>query len=140
MLKDTFRELSNQALRNKDADGRRIMNNIMSKFLEVEKSGTFTGWTPSLEQDTIRSYIKSLQKAIEQLGNTPVAESYQREIAVLGEFLPKLMDEAETRALLEPLVAQSKNIGQLMGLVMKGYKDKVDPALVRKLAMELGLK
>lgn len=140
MLKDTFRDLSNQALKNKDADTRRIMNSIMAKFLEVEKSGTFTGWTESLEQDTIRSYIKSLQKAIEQLGDSPVAQAYQREIAVLSGFMPKLMDEAETRALIEPLVPQCKNMGQLMGMVMKTHKDKIDPALVRKVAMELGLK
>lgn len=140
MLKDVFRERSTQALRNKDAETRRIMNAIHSKFLEVEKSEGFAGWSERLELDTIRSYIKSLQKALEQLKSGPVHEQYVREITMLNEYLPKTLDEAGTRALLEPLVGQVKSIGQLMGLVMKEHRDQVDAVLVRKVAADLGLK
>lgn len=140
MLKDVFRERSTQALRNKDTETRRIMNAIHSKFLEVEKSEGFAGWSEVLERDTIRSYIKSLQKALEQLKQGPVYEQYVREINMLTEYLPKTLDEAGTRALLEPLVGQVKSIGQLMGLVMKEHREQVDAVLVRKVAGELGLK
>lgn len=140
MLKDTFREQSNQALKNKDVETRKVMNNIVSKFLEVEKSGTFTGWTDTLEQDTIRSYIKSLQKAMEQIKTGPIVEGYQREIDMLATYLPKQMDEAETRALVESLLPNAKGIGQLMGLVMKNHRERANPELVKRIAAELGLK
>lgn len=140
MLKDTFREQSNQALKNKDVETRKVMNNIVSKFLEVEKSGTFTGWTEALEQDTVRSYIKSLQKAIEQIKTGPVVEGYQREIDMLATYLPKQMDEAETRALVESLLPNARGMGQLMGLVMKNHRERANPELVKRIATELGLK
>ncbi len=140
MLKEKFKELSNQALREKDTETRKIMNNILAKFLELEKSGTFQAWTPQLEQDTIRSYIKALQKSLEQMKPGPVTESYQREIDVLSSFLPKALSEEETRALVVPLAENAKSIGQLLGAVMKEHRGKVDPEVVRRIGAELGLK
>lgn len=139
MLKDTFKERSIQALRAKDTDTRRIMNNILSRLLEVEKSEGFQGWTESLEQETIRGYIKSLQKAVEQLKGAPVVEGYVREIAMLETFLPGKLNEEQTRELVQPYAANAKSIGQFMGAVMKDHREKVDPGLVRKVGLELGL-
>ena len=139
MLKDTFKERSTQALKNKDTETRRIMNNILSKLLEVEKSEGFQGWTEALELDAVRAYIKSLHKALEHLKGTPVAEGYLREIAVLETFLPSKLNEEQTRVLVTPYAASSKSLGQFVGAVMKEHREKVDPVLVRKIGTELGL-
>jgi uncharacterized protein YqeY len=140
MLKDTFKEKSNEALRSKDTETRRIMNNILSKFLEVEKSGTFTGWTEALEQDTIRAYIKALQKSMEQMKGSPLTESYQREIDVLSAFLPKGLSEDEVRALVAPYAANAKGLGPFIGAVMKDHRGRIDPEMLRRIGAELGLK
>ena len=140
MLKDQFKELSNQALRSKDPDTRKVMNNILARFLEVEKSGSFTGWTPQLEQDTVRAYIKTLQKGMEQMPGGPVAESYKREIDVLSNFLPKALSEEEKRDLVAPYAANAKGLGPFIGAVMKEHRGKVDPELVKKIGMGMGLK
>lgn len=140
MLKNSFKELSNNALKNKDTETRRIMGNILAKFLEIEKSGTFSGWNEQLEQDTIRSYIKSLQKSIEQLKGSPLIEGYQKEIDVLSTFLPKALSKEETLPLLLPFLESAKSTGQLIGLVMKEHRGKVDPEIVKQIASEHGLK
>jgi len=114
------------------------MNNILSKFLEVEKSGTFTAWTPELEAETITRYIKTLQKGMEQMKEGPIMDGYKVEIAMLSEFLPKLMSEEDTRALMTPMKDNFKAMGPFVGAVMKSHKGKVDPELVRKIAAELG--
>lgn len=62
------------------------------------------------------------------------------EIEVLEEFLPKMLDEAGTRALVESIIAEKglegpRAIGQVMG-ALKGRTD-VDTGLASKIAREL---
>jgi uncharacterized protein YqeY len=64
------------------------------------------------------------------------------EIEYLSQFLPKKLGEVETRAIVtasiaEAAVSSRKQIGKVMGLIMKNHKDQVDADLVRKIAEEL---
>ena len=140
MLKEKFQAMSKDALRKKDTTTRRIMGSILSRFLETEKAGGFKGWTPQMEEDVLRAHIKALKKSVDLMPGTDLAAQYQGEIDLLGEYLPKMADEAETRAIAEPFAAKANGkIGPFMGMVLKNNKGKVDPAIVRKVGLELGL-
>ena len=57
-------------------------------------------------------------------------------------FLPKLADEATTRAWVQAAIAESdaksaKDLGRVMGAVMKAHKADVDGNLARRIASEL---
>ena len=77
--------------------------------------------------------------AVANEAHTQVLAIVHGEIDLLAVYLPQLLDEAATRAIVEPLVPECKVIGQLMGRVMKEHKGKVDPGLVRRIAAEAGL-
>lgn len=141
MLKDEFQAKTREALKARDAETRKIMGNILAKLLEVEKSEGFKGWTPELEADTVRSYIKSLQKSIEAMPGSPMAQAYEAEIAVLQAYLPQMMSLEETLAIAGPYAEKANGkLGPFMGQLLKDHKGKVDAALARKVGESLGLK
>ena len=140
MIRDDLLKQSRAALKAGDKTTRQQLSSVLGKFIEAEKASGFEEWTDAAQQEVVAKHVKSLRTAIEQMKGGAVAEAYQAEIALLAPYLPQLLDEAATRALVEPIAANAKGIGPFMGMVMKDHKGKVDPALVRKIGMELGLK
>ena len=64
------------------------------------------------------------------------------EKALIESFLPRLADEATTRAWVQAAIAESgaasaRDLGRVMGALMKAHRDDVDGQLARKLAGEL---
>jgi len=141
MIRDELKSKSIAALKAGDKGTRTALSGVLSRFLEVEKSGDFDGWTDEAERALISKYCKSLQSSLGDLGDSPLADGYRAEIALLEPYLPQMLDEAATRALVEPLLDQTGGrLGPLIGRVMKTHKGKVDPGLVRAIALEAGLK
>ena len=132
--------LLNRPLKARDSETRSRLGGILARFLEIEKSAGFDGWTEAKQQEVVAKYVKQLQASVEAMKGSAVAESYAAEIALLEPYLPKLLDEAATRELVAPLAEQARGLGQFMGLVMKSHKGKVDPRIVRAVGQELGLK
>ncbi len=88
--------------------------------------------------------VKARKDAIEQFraGGRPeaVAEE-EKQLAVLLRYLPKQLDEAETRTAIEALIAKlglssKKDMGRLMK-ELKARHDAVDGRIASKLAGEL---
>ena len=103
--------------------------------------------SPIVFQKIIGAYVKSLRKGIDELkpagerGQT-LRDKYQAEISYLEQYLPQLMDEAATKALVKKTVAdlgvsEPKDTGRVMGAIMKDHKAEVDAQLVRKLVSEM---
>ena len=139
MICEQLKAKSIAALKSGDKETRAALTGILARFLEVEKSGKFDGFTEQSERALVAAYAKSLKSALEQMGDGAVADSYRAEIALLEPFMPQLLDEAATRELVVPLAEAARNLGMFMGSVMKQHKGKVDPALVRRIGTELGL-
>lgn len=140
MLKEKFQALSKEALRNKDADTRRMMGSILSRFLETEKAPGFKGWTDDAEQEVVRAHIKALQKSVDAMPGSAVAQGYEQEIALLTGYLPRMYSEEEARAVAAPYAEKANGrLGPFMGMVLKDHKGMIDPGLLRKIGQELGL-
>ena len=92
------------------------------------------------------SVSKRMQKVLpeyEAMGERGAAmvEKLAWEIEYLSRWLPSLMDEAATRALvaevIEELGAEGSGAkGQVMGRLMKGHKDELDGSLVNRIVGE----
>ena len=81
-------------------------------------------------------------EAFEGAGRTEQAAAEKAELAVIMTFLPSLADEATTRAWVQNAIAESgaktaKDLGRVMGAVMKAHKADVDGNLARRIASEL---
>ena len=140
MIRDELTKKSREALKAGDKETRQRLTSVLGKFTEAEKSKGFEGWNDQAEQEVVARHVKSLKTAIEQMKSGDVVEAYRAEIALLEPYLPQLLDEAATRALVEPIAANARALGQFMGMVMKQHKGEVDPQLVRKIGMDLGLR
>ncbi len=81
-------------------------------------------------------------EAFENAGRAEQAAAEKAELQVILTFLPSLADEATTRAWVQTAIAESgaktaKDLGRVMGAVMKAHKADVDGNLVRRIASEL---
>ena len=81
-------------------------------------------------------------EAFEAAGRTEQAAAEKAELEVILSFLPSLADEATTRAWVRTAIEESgaksaKDLGRVMGAVMKTHKADIDGNLARKIASEL---
>ena len=133
------------AMKAKDAARLAALRNIRAAFLvEMKKDGAET-----LDDATaiavLRRLAKQRQESIEAFEQAKRPERVAEERAELGvveEFLPRLADEATTRAWVAEAIAASgassaKELGKVMGALMKAHKGDVDGDLARRIAAEL---
>lgn len=114
---------------------------------EIQKREVALGrdLTPEEQLDACAKSVKTRQESIEQFdkaGRKDLADKERAEMAVLQRYLPKVKDEAETRALVQALIGElkltaKKDVGVLMKAVMAKHKGEVDGKLVQKFAGEL---
>jgi len=144
-LLDEVSSQMKQALRARQSVRLAALRSIRAAFLnEMKKDGSET-----LSDEVCVALLRRLEKqrgesieAFEQAGREERAATEREELAVIQEFLPSLADEATTRAWVEAAIAATgasgaKELGKVMGAVMKEHKGEVDGNLTRSLAAEL---
>lgn len=81
---------------------------------------------------------RDAEQQFRDAGRDDLAEKEQAEAAVLAEYQPKQMTEAELTALIDQAIADSgaagmKDMGKVMGLVKSKAEGKADMGMVSKL-------
>lgn len=142
MIAEQLNQELKQAMRAKDQRTLGVIRMVKSRMTERKTSKGFKGIEDdALWLDVIGAYCKMQKKALVQyqgLGDAGVeqVEELTWEIEWLDRFLPKVADEAQTRAWVEEALAslggaEKARMGQVMGAVMKTHKGQVDAGLVR---------
>jgi uncharacterized protein YqeY len=144
-LVETATAQMKDAMKAKDAPRLAALRNIRAAFLtEMKKDGSET-LDDAVAIAVLRKLAKQRQESIDAFtqANRPERVAEERaELGVIEEFLPRLADEATTRAWVKEAIAASgatsaKELGKVMGAVMKAHKGDVDGDLARRLATEL---
>lgn len=141
-------DLLKESLKAKDQMTADVVRMIKTKVMERRTAKGFTGVVDdALVTDVIQAYKKQLGKAIEEfekIGERGVAEVRQLriEITVCERFLPKGLSFDEVATLVKERVAalgitEGKQIGKLLGDIMKTHKGLVDANDVKKVAATL---
>ncbi len=136
------------AMKARDSRQLDVIRMVRSRIQNKTKEPGFEGQLDdALCVAIIGLYVKQMKKAIpeyEKAGERAAdeIERLEFEVAYLEPFLPKKMDEAATRVLVEGKIAElgisgAKNVGRLMGAIMRDHKADVDGALVRRIGAEL---
>ena len=147
-LEQTLNDTLTQAIRDKDQRMADIVRMIKSRITERRTAKGFSGQIDDAAVlDVISAYRKSLQKALpdyDKVGERGRAQAEQLrfEIDVLARWLPKGLDEAALRALVRERlgalgITDAKQIGRLLGDLMKTHKGQIEAADVKRLAEEL---
>ena len=147
-LEQGLSETLTQAIRDKDLATANVVRMIKTRLTERVTARGFTGQVDdALVLDVIGAYRKQLQKALaeyDRLGERGAGQAAQLrfEIAFCERFLPTGLDEAALRALVRERLAalaisDPKQVGRLVGDVMKTHKGQVEAGDVKRLAEDL---
>jgi uncharacterized protein YqeY len=137
-----------QAIKAKDGRTADVVRMLKTRLQERRTAKDFSGTIDdALVLDVIAAYRKQLQKAIaeyDKLGERGAAHAAQLrfEQEFCEGYLPKGMDEAAVRALVKERlaslgIADAKQIGRLIGDIMKTHKGQVEAGDVKRIAEEL---
>lgn len=144
-------ELTNrltQAIKAKDAPTADVVRMLKTRLQERRTAKDFSGTIDdALVVDVIGAYRKLLQKAVaeyEKLGERGAeqAAKLRFEMAFCEGYLPKGLDEAAVQALVQERVrslgiVDVKQVGRLVGDIMKTHKGQVEASDVKRIAEEL---
>ena len=137
-----------QAIKTKDAPTADVVRMIKTRLQERRTAKDFSGTiNDAVVLEVIGAYRKLLQKAIaeyEKLGDRGAeqAAKLRFEIGFCEGYLPKGLDEAAVRALVQERIrtlgiADAKQVGRLVGDIMKTHKGQVEAADVKRMAEEM---
>jgi hypothetical protein len=134
------------AMKARDKVRTEALRNIKKYFIEAK---TAPGANDTLDDDTALKILQKLAKQGEESANTytqagrnDLADEELAQVAVVKEYLPQPLSEAEIEAKVKEIIAQTgavdmKSMGQVMGMatkLMAGQADgKAISAIVRKL-------
>jgi len=142
---DTVTAQMKDAMKARAAARLSALRNMRAAFLtEMKKDGSET-LDDAVAIAVLRKLAKQRQESIDAFtqANRPERVAEERaELGVIEEFLPRLANEATTRGWVQAAIAASgassaKELGKVMGALMKAHKGDVDGDLARKLAAEL---
>ena len=147
-LESTLNETLTKAIREKDSRVADVVRMLKSRLTERRTAKGFNGTVDdALVLDVISAYRKSLQKALpdyDKAGERGAAQAAQLrfEIEFCERFLPKGLDDATLRALVRERltalnVTDAKQVGRVVGDVMKTHKGQVEAGDVKRIAEEL---
>ena len=129
----------------RDAGRLAALRNVRAALLNEMKKDGATTLDDAVATGVLRRLAKQREESIEAFtsaGRADRADAERAENALIESFLPKLADEATTRAWVQAAIAETgaasaRELGKVMGAVMKAHKDDIDGGLARKLASEL---
>lgn len=145
-LKDRLTEDMKQAMKEKEAGKLRLsvirMVRASIKNVEIDRKKEL-----SEEEvlDVLAKEVKMRRDALEEFkkGNRPdLVEGLEQEIAVLMQYLPEQLSEAEVRVLAAEAVSKAgaagpKDMGKVMAVLMPKVKGRADGKLVNTVVKEL---
>ena len=147
-LEQQLTETLTKAMREKDTRTADVVRMLKTRLTERRTAKGFSGdMDDAVVTEVISAYRKQLQKALtefEKLGERGAAQAEQLrfEIAFCERFLPRGLDEAAVRTLVQDRlkvlgITDAKQIGRLVGDVMKSHKGQVEAGDVKRIAEDL---
>ncbi len=119
---------------------RSIKKAVLDKEVTVRPSGQ-EALTEAQETEVLVQLAKQRRDSIaqyQQAGRTDLADQEAQELAILEEYLPKQLSDAEISQVVDDLIAQlgvtsAKDMGKVMGPAMQQLKGKADGRKVQEI-------
>ena len=146
-LQKKIEDKLNQSLKNKDKDIFPTLRLVVSAIKDVKIAKKMRD--SDLKDSDVIAILKKMIKqrndsceAYQKAGRSDLLDSEKKEISVIGTFLPKQLDENETKKICEETVKKVgatsvKDMGKVMGMLKSNHGDVLDFALVSKTIKEI---
>jgi uncharacterized protein YqeY len=137
MIRDTIKEALVGAMKAGDAPRRDAIRLIQAalKNRDIELRGAANPPEDDvMVSETLQKMIKQRRESIDMYvkgGRQELADAEAAEVAVIETFLPRQMDEAQTAAAIDAIVAETgaasvKDMGRVMALVKERHAGELD--------------
>ena len=146
MLKQQLKDELKQSMLAKDSVKTSVLRMVISAigYYEIQKGGAGYEATDEDVMSVIQKEAKQHKDSIEQFksaGREELVEKENKELEILGKYMPEQMGEDEVRKLVTEAVAQTgasspADMGKVMGALMPKTKGKADGGLVSRLVKE----
>lgn len=145
-LKDTLTADMKQAMKDKEAGKLRLsvirMVRANIKNVEIDKKKELS---EDEVLDVVAKEVKMRRDSMEEFqkaGRTDLVENLEQEVAILMQYLPQQLTEAEVRIIVAETVAEvnaasPKDMGKVMSALMPKTKGRADGKLVNSIVKEL---
>ena len=146
-LEKKIEEKLNESLKNKDKTVFPTLRLILSAIKDFKIASKVR--EGSLKDQEIISILKKMNKqrndsceAYKKAGRDDLLKKEQDEIAIINNFLPKQMNEEETKKICQKVIesvgaTSVKDMGKIMGFLKKEYGDVLDFSKVSNLIKEI---
>ncbi|MDB2353425.1 GatB/YqeY domain-containing protein [Candidatus Pelagibacter bacterium] len=147
-LKKKIEEKLNETLKAKDKNTYPTLRLVVSAIKDAEIAGRTKG-QKELSDSDITSILKKMIKqrnescdVYKKAGRNELLENETKEIEVISFFLPKQLNEEETKKICEEVIKSSgassiKDMGKVMGALKSKHADTLDFSKVSLIIKEL---
>lgn len=143
-LKDRLLSDMRTAMKQRDTVRKTVLSMARAAILQLEKDKR-TELDDQGVMEVIAKEIKSRKEALEmfkQGGRQDLVEQNEKEIEILGEYLPPQLSESEIREIIKETIekvgaAGMKDMGKVMGAVMPQVKGRAEGGTVNRLVKEM---
>ena len=137
-LRDTFNTALKEAMKASDRKRTGTLRLVLAALKERDIAGRTEDSREGISDDEILSLLAKLVKqredsiALYEKGGRPeLAAAEREEIAIIREYLPKQMDEAEAKAAIAAVIAElgavsMKDMGKVMAALKERFAGKMD--------------
>ena len=147
-LKQQIESKLNKALKAKDKNTYPTLRLLVSAIKDAEIAGRSKGQKEVTDSEVtaiLKKMIKQRNESCEvykKAGRNELLESETREIEVIGIFLPKQLNEEETKKICQETVeavgaSSMKDMGKVMGALKSKHADTIDFSKVSLIIKEL---
>ena len=139
MIRDDIKAAQVSAMKGGDKAGtqtiRMILSQVKNRDIEA-RTGKAPEDDDQLVTEVLQKMIKQRRESVEMYakgGREELAAAEEAEIAVIERFLPSQLDDAEAKAAIGAIIAETgaasmKDMGRVMALVKERHATSIEPA------------
>ena len=139
MIRDDIKAAQVSAMKGGDKAGtqtiRMILSHVKNRDIEA-RTGKAPEDDDSLVTEVLQKMIKQRRESVEMYrkgDREELAKAEEAEIAVIERFLPTQLDDAEAKAAIGAIIAETgaasmKDMGRVMALVKERHASNIEPA------------
>lgn len=142
-LIDTFRKDMISATKDGNTDKLDILKLALASMINAQKAASEELKDVDFEK-ILKKEVKKVKDSIEQfsaIGRMELADREKRQLEVLESYLPKEMSSEDVAKIVKRIISEikpegSKDMGRVMGVVMKEVAGRADGNIVKEIVLE----
>jgi hypothetical protein len=142
-LIDTFRKDMISATKDGNTDKLDILKLALASMINAQKASSEELKDVDFEK-ILKKEVKKVKDSIEQfsaIGRMELANREKRQLEVLESYLPKEMSSEDVAKIVKRIISEikpegSKDMGRVMGVVMKEVAGRADGNIVKEIVLE----